>query len=361
MLRLPPFRYHRPRELEEALELLERHGEAALPIAGGTDLIPNLKHRLFSPEHLVSLGHIPALRGVQRVQDDDQEAGWISIGAMVTLAELSAHPLVRQRFPWLAAAAGQVAGPQLRNRGTVGGNLCLDTRCTYYNQTEFWREALGFCLKKDGTVCHVTRVGQKCVAAHSADTPPVLLTLDARVELAGPRGTRFVPLSEYFVPDGIWNSRRERDEIITRILIPILAGFQEAPSQRPEGPARGEQAQSGARPGRLVGGYRKLRLRQSIDFPLLSVAVTGWVDPRHHVTGLRGVVSGLGSRPRVLTQWEELARGKRLDDAQVVEALSERAVAQCHPLENLPVDPEWRRAMVGVEVRRALAQAARVT
>lgn len=350
MLRLPPFRYHRPREVEEALELLELHGEAGLPIAGGTDLIPNLKHRLFSPDHLVSLGHIAALRGVQRVQEDDGQGGWISIGAVVTLSELASHPLVRQRFPWLAAAAGQVAGPQLRNRGTVGGNLCLETRCTYYNQTEFWRGALGFCLKKDGAVCHVTRVGQKCVAAHSADTPPVLLTLDAQVELAGPRGTRLLPISDYFLPDGIWNSRRERGEIVTRILIPVLAGFQKEAFNVEDGPGD-------LRQGRLVGGYRKLRLRQSIDFPLLSVAVTGWLDAEHRVRGLRGVVSGLGSRPRVLSQWEELALGRRLDDAQVVEALSERAVAQCHPLENLPVDPEWRRAMVGVEVRRALAQA----
>lgn len=322
MLRLPPFRYHRPTSVPSAVTILAEHGAAAMPVAGGTDLMPNMKHRLFEPAHLVSLTGIPEL---QEFHVGETE---ISLGATVTLAALSAHPEVRQWLPSLAEAAGLVAGPQIRNRGTLGGNLCLDTRCTYYNQTEFWRSALGYCLKKDGSVCHVTRVGKKCVAAHSADTPPVLMTLGAEVDLSGPEGDRTVPLTDFFVADGIANTRRNPGELVVRVRIP-----------RPDPD--------------LKTAYVKLRQRRSIDFPLLSIAVAGRVEPDGTVQDLRGVVTALGSRPRELTGWAELARGERLTEP-VVEALAERAHRQCHPLENIIVDPDWRRAMVPVYVRRAL-------
>jgi len=326
MLRLPPFRFHRPGTLSDAVALLAEHGDAAMPVAGGTDLIPNMKHRLFEPAHLVSLTEIPELR---EVHVGDVE---ITLGATLTLGAMSSHPQVGQHLPTLAEAAALVAGPQIRNRGTLGGNVCLDTRCTYYNQTEFWRQALGYCLKKDGTVCHVTRVGKKCVAAHSADTPPVLMTLGASVDLVGPGGERTVPLRDFFVADGIRNTRREPGELVVRIRIP-----------RPD-PA-------------MRGAYLKLRQRKSIDFPLLSVAVAGELEPDGTVRDLRGVVTALGSRPRELAGWDELARGERLTPA-LVEALAERAHRQCHPLENIIVDPDWRRAMVPVYVRRALERLA---
>jgi 4-hydroxybenzoyl-CoA reductase subunit beta len=237
---------------------------------------------------------------------------------------------VREGFPALAAAAAHVAGPQLRNAGTIGGNVCLDTRCTYYNQTAFWRQALGYCLKKDGDVCHVTKVGKKCVAAHSADTPPVLMTLDATAVLAGPDGRREVPVRDFFVADGIANTRRAPDEVLTEIRIPLRA-------------ARRRQA------------YAKLRQRKAIDFPLLTVAVAAECDDDGTVRTIEGVVTGLGSRPRTLTGWQDVAEGRKLDD-EVVEELAERAFKQCHPLENIIVDTEWRRAMVPVYVRRALLE-----
>ena len=293
-------------------------------VAGGTDLVPNMKHRLFEPAHLIALKSIPELRGI------DERDDVLRIGAGETLTAVATHRTVVDRFPALAAAAGHVAGPQLRNSGTLGGNVCLDTRCTYYNQTAFWREALGFCLKKDGDVCHVTKVGKKCVAAHSADTPPVLMTLDAELVLAGPDGTRTVPVADFFVADGIVNSQRAPDEILTEIRIPLAS-------------ARRRQA------------YTKLRQRKSIDFPLLTVAVAAEMDEADTVRSLHGVVTGLGSRPRVITGWSEIAEGRTLDD-EIVAALAERAHRQCHPLENIIVDPEWRRAMVPVYVKRALAQ-----
>jgi 4-hydroxybenzoyl-CoA reductase subunit beta len=343
VLRLPPFRYHRPSTVDEAVCLLAEHGPAALPIAGGTDLIPNMKHRLFTPEHLVALKGIEELRGIRR------DGGWLVLGAAESLTAVAASPLVRRELPALALAAGQVAGPQHRNAGTLGGNVSLDTRCTYYNQTHFWRKALGYCLKKDGDVCHVTRVGKKCVAAHSADTPPVLMTLDARVELAGPGGRRRVPLRDFFVPDGIWNTRREPGEIITRIMIPL----EEPRGNGAGGEAAGAEPLPELPPGERRTGYAKLRQRKSVDFPLLTVAVAVWLDESGCVTEIRGVVTGLGARPKELVGWDEIAMGRPLDD-EVDRALAERAGRQCVPLENMIVDPEWRRAMVPVYVRRAL-------
>ena len=322
MLRLPPYRYHRPRSLDEAVGLLGEHAGDALPVAGGTDLVPNMKHRLFEPAHLVALKGLPELKGIR------EEDGALVLGAAETLTAVAGHPLVGQWFPALARAAAHVAGPQLRNAGTLGGNLCLDTRCTYYNQTAFWRNALGYCLKKDGDVCHVTRVGKKCVAAHSADTPPVLMTLGAVAEVRGPGGSRELPVSDFFVADGIWNRQLERDEVVTRVRIPAPA------------------------PG-LRTAYAKLRQRGSVDFPLLTVAVAGELEPDGRVRSLRGVVTALGSRPRELTGWSDLAEGETLGD-ELVEALAERAHRQCHPLENIIVDTDWRRAMVPVYVRRAL-------
>jgi 4-hydroxybenzoyl-CoA reductase subunit beta len=323
MLRLPPFRYHRPETVADAVSLLGLYGDAAMPVAGGTDLIPNMKHRLFTPEHLVALKGIRELRGIR------EEGGHLVIGAAESLTDISVHPSVRLHFTALAQAAGSVAGPQLRNSGTLGGNVCLDTRCTYYNQSQFWRQALGFCLKKDGDVCHVTRVGKKCVAAHSADTPPVLMTLGALLELVGPEGARSVPIADFFLADGIWNTTRRPDEILTSIRIPLPT---------PD----------------LKTSYVKLRQRKAIDFPLLTVAVAGDVDPENRIRQLRGMVTGLGARPRELTGWEELAEGEILTE-ELVEGLCERAHKQCHPLENMIVDAEWRRAMVPVHVRRALA------
>ena len=376
MLRLPPFRYHRPRTVAEAAAILAKHGPDAMPIAGGTDLMPNMKHRLFTPAHVVSLNGIEAMRGIGVVQGGGTGAAdgasgshggesasgvrpgaALRIGALETLHDISAHAMVRRHFHGLATAAGLVAGPQLRNMGTIGGNICLDTRCTYYNQTHFWRSALGYCLKKDGDVCHVTGVGRKCVAAHSADTPPNLIALGAAFTLAGPRGEREVAAADFFVTDGIWNTRRAPGEILTEIRIPLAGpGF---------GPGRngGAAPPDGARPGaeagalRLRSAYRKLRQRNSIDFPLLSVAVAGALAEDGTVAGLRGVVSALGARPRVLDGWGEIAAGRRLDD-EVVDALAERARAQCRPLDNIIVDAEWRRAMIPVQVRRALGELA---
>jgi 4-hydroxybenzoyl-CoA reductase subunit beta len=321
MLRLHTYDYQRPRGLSEALEILAHHPDDAMLIAGGTDVMPNMKHRLFTPNLLIGIRGMADLRGIYTTHDE------LVIGAGETLSDVAHNDLVRKYALALAQAAGSVAGPQLRNMGTIGGNICLDTRCTYYNQTYFWRNALGFCLKKDGTVCHVTKVGKKCVAAHSADTPPVLMTLNAVVDLVSPAGQRSVPVADFYIADGIWNNVRRRDEVVTRVRIPLPADS-------------------------VVTSFTKVRQRNSIDFPLLNIAVAADVVDESF-RDLRIVVSALGSRPRVVTGLEKVAVGQPLT-AETIDATAERAFQQCHPLENIIVDPDWRREMVRVYVKRAL-------
>jgi 4-hydroxybenzoyl-CoA reductase subunit beta len=323
VLRLHEYTYHRPATLADAARLLAEHPGRARLIAGGTDLMPNMKHGLFTPEHLIALKQIPELHGIA------EQDGELVIGAAESLSAVARHPLV-SRFASLAQAAGSVAGPQLRNMGTIGGNLCLDTRCTYYNQTFFWRNALGFCLKKDGDTCHVTKVGKKCVAAQSADTAPVLMTLDATVDLVSVAGTRTVPVADFFIADGIENTVREWNEIVTRIRVPLDAE-------------------------RFRTLFRKLRQRQSIDFPLLNIAVAVELGDDNAVNDMRMVVSALGSRPRVIAGLDKVAVGRTLD-AGTIDAIAERAFQQCHPLTNIIVDPEWRRHMVPIYVRRMLLE-----
>ena len=324
MLRLHEYAYHRPDSVAEAARLLAAHPGRARLIAGGTDLMPNMKHGLFTPEHVIALKQIGELHGIE------ERDGELVIGAAESLAAVSRHPAVRGRFSSLARSAGSVAGPQLRNMGTIGGNLCLDTRCTYYNQTHFWRNALGYCLKKDGDVCHVTKVGKKCVAAHSADTAPVLMTLGAVADLVSVGGRRAVAVADFFVADGIENTVRGWNEIVTCVRIPL-------PSARTR------------------TAFQKVRQRGAVDFPLLNIAVAAELGEGQEIESMRMVVSALGARPRVIAGLDRVAEGRRLD-AAVAEAIAERAFEQCHPLTNIIVDPEWRRAMVPVYVRRALAE-----
>lgn len=335
MLRLHQYEYRRPATLSEALQLL--HGRSdAMPIAGGTDLVPNMKHQLWTPNLLVALKAVPELHGVALLDADGNPVGLdaaaacqLAVGACTTLREVARDARVLRWFPSLAVAAGKVAGPQIQNQATLGGNLCLDTRCTYYNQSHFWRDALGYCLKKEGDVCHVTRVGKKCVAAHSADTPPVLITLGAVVDLASAEGERSVEVEDLFIADGKWNTVRRPDELVTRIRIPL--------------PGAG-----------LRTAYHKVRQRASIDFPLLSVALAASVGAGERVEGMTLVVSALGSRPRTVSGLDKIAVGRPL--AEVADDVAQQAWKQCHPLENIIVDADWRRAMVPVYVRRAVRQ-----
>jgi len=324
MLTLPAFEWLRPTRLEDALEHLAAHGAESLPLAGGTDAVPNLKHRLHEPRWIVHLAGIKELRFIR------ESDGGFELGPLVTLSEIARHPAIARDLPSLARAASLVASPQIRNMGTLGGNLCLDTRCTYYNQTLFWREALGFCLKKSGTVCHVVPQGKRCVAAHSSDVAPALISLGATVEIGGRDGRRTLPLEEFFVGDGVHNNVLVPGELVLKVMVPAAA--------------RGRAA-----------SYQKLRPRAAIDFPMLSVAFSarlagGVCDDA------RLVVSALGAKPRVIGGLDALAKGRALDEA-LGTALADAAYKQCHPLINVPYDHDYRREMVPVFVRRAVRDA----
>lgn len=323
MLPLPEFQYLSPASLEEAVTLLAEHGEKARLVAGGTDLVPNLKHRLFEPDYLIGLS---GLRDLEYIEETDD--GGLRLGAMNRLADIRDSELVQQKATVLAEAAGQVAGPQIQNMGTLGGNICLDTRCVYYNQTHFWRESLGYCLKKDGTVCHVVQGGQNCVAAASSDTSPALICLDAEVVLVSARGERTVPIANLFKHPGDDYLRMEEDEILSEVRIP----------PQPDG---------------LKSGYDKLRVRKSIDFPIFSVGCALTTNDNNQVTHFRMAATAMGSTPRNLNRFEKKVLGKELND-ELIQTIAENARKRCVPLKNINVDTDWRRKMIPVVVARLL-------
>lgn len=331
MLRLPQFEVVAPESVADVVTALQRPG--ARVVAGGTDILPNLKHHLGTPQHpaelppvLVSLSRVTALRGIAL----DEAAGFLRIGAGVTLSQLSEHPEVQARFPSLSQSAGAVASPPIRNMGTIGGNVNLDTRCRYVNQSHFWREALGGgCLKSEGNVCHVVPGGRNCVAAMSSDNVPVLISLDATIVQAGPEGVRALPIEEYYKADGLAHTNAKPGEVTTELRVPL-----------PKGPRRSH--------------YIKWSVRKSIDFPLVSVALRFDLEADEAtVAAVKVVVGVLGSKPRTLGKLDDVV-GKKLADPAVARMVSDAAYAQCKPLENVPYEAAYRRDMIRVYTRRAI-------
>lgn len=318
MLRMDGFDYLPARSPEHAVALFQAHPNSSY-VAGGTDLLPNLKHRIVKPRHLIGIGAI--LPSGWEVDGDR-----LVVGAgtrLSTLARLA-------EIPPLARAASLVASPQIRNMGTLGGNILLDTRCVYYNQSEFWRNALGHCLKAEGTWCHVIGSARTCVATQSSDTVPVLLAIGATLRLLGPAGPRELPIADLFHHDGKNHLKIEPGELLTHVVVPLPG-----PSFR--------------------GTYEKVRIRDSIDFPMLGVAVTG--DFAGDVaTALRVVVGAINPAPRVVPGIAAF-EGRPLDDAALNE-LADLVKKRCKPQGSVqgpvPAMERWRREMAGTLTRRAL-------
>jgi 4-hydroxybenzoyl-CoA reductase subunit beta len=320
MMTLPAVEVLRPASVAEAVEAL-RANPGARVLAGGTDIVPNLKYGMYDTQHLV------ALRGLSKeLRYVREENGIFKLGALCTIDQLAQEA---KMLPALAEACAQIAGPQLRRMGTLGGNLCLDTRCVYINQSYFWRSALGFCLKKDGTLCHVVAGGKRCVAAASNDAAPVLLVLDASVRLVSPRGERLMPLRDFYLADGVHNTVLEPDELLVEVQVP-------------------------ARAAGLRQAFTKLRTRAAIDFPAMNVAVALDVADTK-VKSISLAVSALAARPALIKGLDDL-RG-RPADARLADELGRRAHKQCKPLTNIGIDPEWRREILPVLVRRTVARA----
>lgn len=321
---LPPFEVLRPRNLDAALAALERYGSDVEMVAGGTDLIPSMKQGLFAPKVLLDL---KGLRDFGFVHFDTEDG--LTVGALTTVSALAEAPVIAHYFPVLHAAAKSIASPPLRNMGTLGGNLCLDTRCLYYNQSAFWRESLGGCIKKDGTVCHVAPGSDKCWAAFSGDTASALLALGSQVRLASPRGWREVALADFYVNDGLVRMNKARDEIVTSVRVPpASAGW--------------------------AGTYKKLRIRQSIDYPLAGVALAMRKNGDGTCLQARLALTAVNPAPKLVKAAEALA-GKRYDPT-LVEDVAADSVRTGKPLRTSASTMEYRRRMIRVFVRRALQE-----
>jgi 4-hydroxybenzoyl-CoA reductase subunit beta len=322
MMRLPWFRWRAPKTLAEAAKILAAEGPQAMLIAGGTDLVPNMKRRHQTPQTLVSI------RGIAALKTRSNGAG-LRLGAARTLTELVDDADLRTNYRALWQAAAQVATAHLRNMGTLGGNVCLDTRCTYYNQSYEWRKAIDFCLKKDGETCWVATASKRCVAVSSTDTAPALIALGAKVKLVSAQGDRELALAELYRNDGIDYLTRRPDEILTEITLPDAAGWRSS--------------------------YWKLRRRGSFDFPVLGVAAAVKLAPDGVVEDARVVLGAAASRPFVVDKAGERLRGKTLTD-EAIAAAAEATASRAKPMDNTDLDLYWRKEVVDDFVGYALRE-----
>ena len=307
MMRLPWFEHRAPKSLAEAARMLAGEGPDAMLIAGGTDLLPNMKRRQMAPKVLISLKGVPELR-----------QNGSSLGAGITLTEI----VDRKDLPLgLRQAAHQVATVHLRNMGTLGGNLCLDTRCNYYNQNYEWRKAIDFCLKKDGDICWVATASKRCVAMSSTDCAPALIALGAKVVLVSEKNARTVALEDLYNNDGIEYLKRRPDEILTAIHVP--AGQKSA--------------------------YWKLRRRGAFDFPVLGVAAS------MSENGVRIALGAVASRPFLVEQANKFLLDKTLSD-EVIDEAAKLVASRAKPMDNADLDLYWRKDVTAEFTRYALRE-----
>jgi 4-hydroxybenzoyl-CoA reductase subunit beta len=321
MMRLPLFEFRAPRTLEEAARILDGERANAMPLAGGTDLLPNMKRRQQVPRTLMSLRHIQSLNEIAL-----SDSG-LRLGACLTLSDIAGDPRFRNGLTALAQAASLVATPQIRNMATLGGNICLDTRCNYYDQSYEWRKSINFCLKKDGTTCWVAPGSSKCMAVSSTDTGPALMALGARVRLVSLSGERAVLLSDLYNNDGIDYIKRRPDEILAEVLLDSFNGWKST--------------------------YWKLRRRGSFDFPVLSVAAAARISRDNVVEEARIVVGSSGCRPLAATDAAKSLLGRTLNQ-QAIEEAAVLAARIAKPLDNTDFDMTWRKKVTAEFVSYAL-------
>jgi 4-hydroxybenzoyl-CoA reductase subunit beta len=321
-LSLPAFKLLRPRTVDEAVNLLGQHGAALKILAGGTDLLPSMKQRLFSPACLMDIRGIEDMNGIQV-----RPGQGVAIGALTPLSAIEDSEFIRRNYRVLHEAVKTVASPILRNMGTLGGNICLDTRCVWYNQSVQWRRSCGFCIKKDGDLCHVAPGGKKCWAAFSGDTPPALLCLGAELEIAGPKGLRRVAIQDFYTNIGDARMKMVHNEMLTRVFLP--------------------EASAGWK-----GSYLKLRIRGSIDYPLAGVAVAVKQNGGP-IEAARVAVTAVNPAPLLVPAAEAAMVGKAIDD-HVAALVGELAAKTAKPLTTSALTPEYRREVIKVYAKRAV-------
>jgi 4-hydroxybenzoyl-CoA reductase subunit beta len=328
VLRLPDFTFRRPSNAREAAAILAGEGTRAMVVAGGTDVWPKMKRRQMEPRVVVGLRHLTELQGIT----GDPQKG-VTLGPNLTLRELERDALLLKHYPAVAEAARSISSPPLKTMGTLGGNLCVDTRCFYYDQTYEWRQSIHFCLKKDGDTCWVAPGSSRCWAVSSTDLAPVMLALNARIHLLSKDGERTIHAAQMYNNDGIAYLARRPNEIVTGVELP---------------PVNGD-----------ITAFKKLRRRGAIDFPILNVAA--WLRPAKDgktIEAARIAIGGITSAPFLSLPAAEALVGRELSAATIHEA-AHAARLESRPLDNTDLDFTWRRAMVEVWVRRTLEEAAR--
>lgn len=333
MIPLHDFEFHAPRAMDEALGILGKFRGEVKILAGGTDLVVAMKHGLNRPRHLLWPGHVAGMSGIGKTTD-----GSLRIGAMSTLGEIATHPLVLEMFPGLSATVRDIASPQIRNRATIGGNLCINTRCFYYDHSVFWREALCGCLKL-GTgnggapaVCHAGPGLGVCAAVFFSDMAPVLIALGASVEIRSSTGVRTVPVAGLYSPDGSAHLTLAPDEMLASVTVPV--------------PAKHSAL-----------SRMKIGARGTIDFPVASVAVALDFDRSGACMAGKIVIGAVETRPVEFPRGMEMLAGSR-PDAELASAVAKEAAAAVTPFPNAYESVGYRKKMVEVLVRRCLTELA---
>ena len=321
MMRLPSYRYRAPQTIADAAAWLAESPTDTMLLAGGTDLIPNMKRRQQVPSTVVGLRGVTELSQISEHEE-------FEIGAGVTLTALTQDPRVHDRYPGLWQAVAQIATPLLRNMGTIGGNLCLDTRCTYYDQSFEWRQAINFCMKKDGDTCWVATSSDHCLAVSSTDAAPALMALGARVRLVSAAETREIPVSDLYANDGMYYLTRKADEIVTAVTLPKADGWRST--------------------------YWKLRRRGSFDFPVASVAAAARFDG-DRIVDSRLVLGAVASRPLEVTGAAAVLADQVLTD-NLIASVADEAYARAKPMDNTDFELVWRKKTVRSLVTSALRE-----
>lgn len=323
MMRLPKFEYRVAREIRDAVRMIADAGPAGQFVAGGTDLYPNMKRRQQTPRTVISVTRLSELNQIT----GDGSSG-VKIGASVTLTDICEHPVIKRDYPVVAHAARTISTPILRNMGTIGGNLLLDTRCNYYDQNYEWRKGINFCLKKDGDVCWVAPGSSKCWAVQSSDLVPVMVAIGAKLRFVSTLGERVVEAAGVYNDDGIDYLHKRADELLVEIHLPPTNGWR--------------------------ASYQKLRRRGAFDFPVLGVAAYVKTDrPGGDVTDAKVVLGGIAPAPVQVTEAELALVGKRLDRDQIL-AAAEAAYIKARPLDNTDFVMNWRKQMAREYTIRAL-------
>lgn len=326
MLRLTRFDYLAPASVGEAMQMLQEYGDDAELMAGGTDVLVNIKHRIATPKYVIGIRQLPELRSLTW-----HPGGWLTLGAGITLRQIEHDAAIQTHFPALTHAAHVISTPQVRAVGTIGGNVCLDVRCNYYNQSYEWRRAIGFCTKRGSEICRVAPGGDRCWAVASADTVPVLVALRAEATVLGPAGERRVEIEKLFQDDGLVPMTLQPGEIVTAIHVPPLDGYHCV--------------------------YQKFRLRQSFDFPLVGVATAVRLDGNGIVADARIAMTAVASYPERAARAEELLLGKQLDTV-AVEAAGQLVFRQAKPMDNTAGTIFHRKRMARVLFERGLREIA---